>query len=41
MQYLPEQNAEKLGLTGMEMYSIELPAELKPGQNITVKVMNI
>eukprot|EP00112_Aurelia_sp_Birch-Aquarium-sp1_P012564 Seg2640.2 transcript_id=Seg2640.2/GoldUCD/mRNA.D3Y31 product="Cytoplasmic aconitate hydratase" protein_id=Seg2640.2/GoldUCD/D3Y31 len=40
MQYLPEQNAEKLDLTGKEMYSIELPAELKPGQNITVKVDN-
>merc|ERR1719154_212037 len=37
MQYLPEQNAEKLGLTGKESYSIDLPADVKPGQQLTVK----
>ena len=39
LQYLPDQNAESLGLNGKEMYSIDLPTDLKPGQNITVKVL--
>lgn len=38
LQYLPDQNADSLGLSGREMYSIDLPLDLKPGQNVTVKV---
>ena len=38
LQYLPEQNAETLGLTGKEMFSIEINPDLKPGQNVLVKV---
>jgi len=38
LQYLPGQNAESLGLSGKEMYTIDLPVDIKPGQNITVKV---
>eukprot|EP00794_Sanderia_malayensis_P004044 gene4044-4594_t len=37
MQYLPGQNAEKLGLTGKESYTIDLPTDLKPGQRLTIK----
>lgn len=37
LQFLPEQNAESLGLTGHEVYTIDLPDELKPGQLITIK----
>lgn len=40
LQYLPGQNAETLGLTGKELYSITLPPDCKPGQNITVQVDN-
>lgn len=36
LQFLPGQSAESLGLTGKENYNIELPADLKPGQNIRV-----
>lgn len=38
LQYLPGQNAESLGLTGRELYSINLPADCKPGQHITVSL---
>ncbi|CAB4008558.1 cytoplasmic aconitate hydratase-like isoform X2 [Paramuricea clavata] len=40
LQYLPEQNAESLGLTGKEGYSIELPHDLKTGQTLQVKLDN-
>ncbi|GLV39031.1 Iron regulatory protein 1B [Carabus blaptoides fortunei] len=40
LQYLDGQNAESLGLTGEELYSIALPADCKPGQKITVNVDN-
>lgn len=36
LQFLPEQNAETLGLTGKETYTIHLPENLKPGQHIQV-----
>lgn len=36
LQFLPEQNAESLGLTGREVYSIDIPKDLKPGQHISV-----
>ncbi|XP_044266914.1 cytoplasmic aconitate hydratase-like [Tribolium madens] len=35
-QFLPNETAETLGLTGKEVYNIELPADLKPGQNIKI-----
>jgi len=34
----PGENAEKLGLTGRERYSIHLPNEVKPRQTLTVEV---
>ena len=40
LQYLPDQNAESLGLSGKEMYTIDLPVDIKPGQNVTVKVLH-
>ena len=39
LQYLPGQTAESLGLSGKEMYTIDLPVDLKPAQNIMVKVL--
>lgn len=36
LQFLPGQNAETLGLSGKESYSINLPKHLTPGQNIQV-----
>ena len=41
LQYLPDQSAETLGLNGKEMYTIDLPVDLKPGQKLTVKVFLI
>ena len=38
LQYLEGENAEKLGLTGKELFSVEVPQDLKPGQELTVKV---
>ncbi|XP_067140876.1 cytoplasmic aconitate hydratase-like isoform X1 [Centruroides vittatus] len=38
LQYLPGQNAESLGLTGKEEYSVALPADMVPGQTTTVTV---
>ena len=38
LQYLPGQNAESLGLTGKEEYSIDIPKDLKTGQTLEVKV---
>ena len=40
LQYLPDQNAESLSLSGKEMYTIDLPVDIKPGQNVTVKVLH-
>ncbi|XP_018577553.1 cytoplasmic aconitate hydratase-like isoform X2 [Anoplophora glabripennis] len=36
LQFLPGQSADSLGLTGKENYTIQLPEQIKPGQNITV-----
>ncbi|XP_043266056.1 cytoplasmic aconitate hydratase-like [Colletes gigas] len=36
LQYLPGQNAETLGLTGLEVYDIVIPDNCQPGQKITV-----
>ena len=38
LQYLEGENAEKLTLTGKELFSVEIPQDLKPGQELTVKV---
>ena len=38
LQYRPGQNAESLGLTGKESYSIDIPGNLKTGQTLEVKV---
>ena len=38
MQFLEGQNASSLQLTGKETFTIELPAELKTGMVVTVKV---
>lgn len=40
LQYLEGQNAESLGISGKELYSISLPVDCKPGQIITVNVSN-
>lgn len=37
LQFLEGENAETLGLTGREIYNIELPDNLKPGQEIQVR----
>lgn len=36
LQFHPNQNADSLGLTGKENYTVKLPEKFKPGQNITV-----
>lgn len=38
LQYLPGETAETLGLTGKEVYSIKIPTDLKPLQQISVQV---
>ncbi|KAM7449009.1 Aconitate hydratase mitochondrial [Porites harrisoni] len=38
LEYLPGQNAESLGLTGKESYTIEVPEDLKTGQTVDVKL---
>ena len=36
LQYNPGESTDKLGLTGKEIFSIDLPAELTPGCAATV-----
>ncbi|KAL1513385.1 hypothetical protein ABEB36_002804 [Hypothenemus hampei] len=36
LQFLPGENAESLGITGKEVYNINLPNDIKPGQQIQV-----
>ncbi|XP_072946717.1 cytoplasmic aconitate hydratase-like [Epargyreus clarus] len=38
LQFLEGQNAETLGLTGSEVYSIDVPDSIAPGDLVTVKV---
>lgn len=38
LQFLPGQNAESLGLTGQEAYTIEIPSDMQPGQQVSVHV---
>ncbi|KAG7200609.1 hypothetical protein KM043_001167 [Ampulex compressa] len=40
LQYLPGENAESLGLTGMEIYDIAIPENCQPGQRVTVSTEN-
>ncbi|XP_048472977.1 iron-responsive element-binding protein 2 [Rhincodon typus] len=36
LQFLPEENVDKLGLTGKEQYTITIPNELCPGTTVSV-----
>ena len=38
LQFLEGQSTALLGLTGRESYSIEIPPDITPGQNLTVRV---
>ena len=38
LQFQEGESTEKLGLTGKELFSVEIPQDLKPGQNLTVQV---
>lgn len=38
LEYLPGQNADILGLTGRESYTIEIPEDMKTGEILGVKV---
>jgi len=38
LEYLPGQNAESLGLTGKESYTIEVLEDMKTGQTLDVKL---
>lgn len=38
LQFLKGQSADSLGLTGQELYTIHLPADIKPAQHISVQV---
>ena len=38
LEYLPGENADSLGLTGKESYTIEVPEDLQTGQAVDVKV---
>ena len=37
LQFEPGQNADSLGLTGTEKYTIDMPTELRPQQKTTVR----
>lgn len=37
LQYLPGQTADTLGLTGVELFDIDIPADCQPHQQITVR----
>lgn len=36
LQYLPGQSTESLGLTGYEIFDIDIPQDIQPGQKIRV-----
>uniref|UniRef100_A0A674NE97 aconitate hydratase n=1 Tax=Takifugu rubripes TaxID=31033 RepID=A0A674NE97_TAKRU len=40
LQFLPEQNADSLGLSGKEKFTLAMPDSLSPRQQLTVKVGN-
>lgn len=39
LQYLPGEDAEILGLTGRERYTIVIPEELAPRMKVQIKVI--
>lgn len=41
LQYLEGQNAESLGLTGKEKYTIRIPENIRPLQELTVEVRQL
>ena len=41
LQYKAGDTAESLGLTGTEQFSVNLPEELKPRQNIMVRTLGL
>jgi aconitase A len=41
LQYKAGDTAESLGLTGTEQFSVNLPEELKPRQNIMVRTQRV
>lgn len=38
LQFVEGETVETLGITGKELFSVEVPQDLKLGQNLTVKV---
>ena len=38
LQYQEGQTADTLGLTGTELFSVNIPQDLKPGQDLAVQV---
>lgn len=38
LQFLPGENAESLGLSGRETFSLTFPEELSPGLTLSIKV---
>jgi aconitate hydratase len=38
LQYMEGQNADTLGLTGKEKYTINIPQDIRPLQELTVEV---
>jgi len=38
LQFINGQNASSLGLTGLEKYTINIPEDVQPGQNIEIEV---
>jgi aconitate hydratase len=38
LQYMEGQNADTLGLTGKEKYTIKIPQDIRPLQELTVEV---
>lgn len=38
LEYLPGENADTLGLSGREVFSISFPEELSPGITLNMKV---
>lgn len=41
LQFLPGENAESLGLSGRETFSLALPEELSPGVTLSMKVPSV
>lgn len=41
LQFLPGENADSLGLSGRETFSLTFPEELSPGVTLTIKVSPI